>query len=76
MNTNDILSVRTCNGTVLRMSFSSDDPEMVKLFANNQFNRNVELLEASCTAHNWLFDVESGEFSLVWKNEQALHSIL
>ncbi len=75
-NSNDILEVRTCNGTALRMRFHADDPETVQLFADDKFNRNVALLAASQAAHNWLADVASGEFELVWKNAEALGSIL
>jgi hypothetical protein len=75
-NSSDILEVRTCNGTALRMSFHSDDAETVQLFADGKFNRNVELLEASQAAHNWLADVASGEFALIWKSDEALRSIL
>ncbi len=73
---NDILEVRTCSGTILRMKFHADDPETVQLFSDDQFNRNIELPAASQAAHNWLADVASGEFELVRKNDEALRSIL
>ncbi len=75
-NSNDILEVRTCNGTDLRMRFHADDPETIQLFAGGSFNRNVNLLTGSQAAHNWLADVASGEFDLIWKNDAALGSIL
>ena len=76
-NSNEILVVRVAaTGKLLRMSFCSDDSETVRLFVDNQFNRNVDLATAADAAKNWLADVEGGYFDLFSKNDEALKTLL